>query len=158
MLIPATLLPPRYQKLGQGHDMLIIMDDLQRLRIRWSGQRLEEYHPLTPRQVEKLIATVIERIARYQVDLQTFSQFVADVGERPPEDECPLDVPWKSLKLEEVEKGAPEKTILQLLAEKAKAAEAEEEQNVIAVIHTDLPLEESNMGGESPIGITDMGL
>ncbi len=158
ILIPSALLPPRYQKIGRNHDMFLVMDDLQRLRIRWDGQRLEEYHPLTPRQAVNLITKVIERMAQYRIDLQTFSQFVDDTGERPPEDECPLDVPWRSAKIKELEEGAAQKTALQRLAERLAEEEAAKSQDVVAVIHTTPPSDEEELGGESPMGPLDMGI
>ncbi|MFW9998278.1 MAG: hypothetical protein ACFFD4_39935 [Candidatus Odinarchaeota archaeon] len=98
--IPSVLLPPKYRKLGQGRDMFLVLDDIQQLRIRWEGCRLEEYHPLTPRQAENLLSSVYEQAAVYRADLRVFQQFVVEVGEAPPKDECPLDVPWRSEKFE----------------------------------------------------------
>ena len=151
-VIPHIILPPRYQKLGQSRDMLLSMDDLQQLRIRWRGARLEEYHPLTPKQAQRLIAHVVGYLAKYRDHLQVFSRFVESVGEVPEVDVNPLDFGWESAKGQD-DAEAP----LKPATKEGKKGKSAAQGEVVAVIQRPPGLSKA-VGGESPMGKMDMGV
>ena len=91
MIIPHPFLPPRYQKLSQERNMILLLDRDMTLHIRWEGSKLHEHLPLTPRAARGLIRECLGRMTKYRRDLQVFSKFIEENAEQPFDDPRALD-------------------------------------------------------------------
>jgi hypothetical protein len=95
MTIPHPFLPPRFQKLAQNRNMILLLDQDLTLHVRWEGARRYEHHPLTPQAACRLIQEVQSRMVKYRRDIQIFSRFIEQNAEQPFENSRALDpVRW----------------------------------------------------------------
>jgi len=136
MVVPHPFLPPRFRKLAEGRNMIILLDRDMTLHVRWEGARVHEHHPLTPRATQGLIREILRYMTKYRRELQVFSGFVGSCAEQPFDDPRALDpVRFK-------DKPLP-------AAPKEKEKKAEENLPIEITATVSLPMYE--MGGESPM-------
>jgi hypothetical protein len=86
MVIPAPFLPPRFQELSNGRNMILLLDRDLTLHVRWVGARMHEHRPLTPGGARRLVREVLNRMTKYRRDLQVFARFVDQEAEQPFDD------------------------------------------------------------------------
>lgn len=135
--IPHPFLPPRFQEISEGRNMIVLLDRDFMLHVRWEGALSAEHHPLSPGDVRRLLKDVFRRMSTYRRDLEVFGRFANEYGERPFDDHRNDPVEWERE------------------AEPAKDPEEEEEDSeVTAEIDAEelrLSMEAAEMGGESPM-------
>ena len=144
MIIPHPFLPPRFQNLAKGRNMILLLDRDMTLHIRWEGARMHEHHPLTPGAVRRLMKEVFTRMTKYRRELQVFSKFVDENAEQPFDDpRAPDPLRWKEREMPVAAKEEPE----------------EEDEAIEVTAHIEVGVSEQleaermlNRGGESPMG------
>ena len=135
-IIPHTFLPPRFRKLKEKQNLILLLDQDLTLHVRWEGSRHHEHHPLTPRAAQHLARECLAYMRKYRRELQVFSRFIGEMGVQPFDDPRPLD----PARLEEPKEAvAPKKETRRIL----RGAE--------------MPVEigQSDLGGESPLPPTE---
>lgn len=86
-VIPHPLLPPRYQQISRGHNMILYLDRNFLIQIRWQSARSGKRVILSAGEVRRLVKYVSQAAMRYRADLKTFSRFLDRVAEKPPTDD-----------------------------------------------------------------------
>ena len=79
--IPHIFLPPRYRKICENRNMVLVVDEELVIHVRWEGALHDEYLPLTPKAACHLIKECTVRMTNYRRDLGVFSRFVKNEGE-----------------------------------------------------------------------------
>ena len=131
-IIPHPFLPPRYRKLKENQNLILLMDQNMTLHVRWEGSRHHEHHPLTPRAAQRLIHECLVYMKKYRREIQIFSRFVGEMGEQPFDDPRPLD-PARS--------------------HEPREASAPKEQNrkIFSEVEMSVEIDRYELGGEPPL-------
>lgn len=85
-VIPHPFLPPRYRKICENRNMVLILSPNYTLHIRWEGARRGERISPTPGEVRRLLREVKRNISKYNQELKVFSKFVDEWAEEPNSD------------------------------------------------------------------------
>jgi hypothetical protein len=142
--LPNIFLPPRYQKISKGKDLLLRLDHDFTLHVRWSGLVLTQHHALTIQEAKRLIREVRINRERFSRDLLVFETFIVKNSEKPTEkNRYPLLTPERKVE------GAKELEDEKFIAEQIEA-EVNLERKVSAEIRIPSTSEETTLGGESP--------
>jgi hypothetical protein len=135
-IIPNSFLPPRFRKLPEQRNLILLVDQDLTIHVRWKGARFHEHHPLTPREAQQLIRESLGYMKKYRRELQIFSRFIGEMGEQPFDDPRPLD-PANSQEPQEA------------------AAPKEKRQKVLSEVEMSVEVDRSKLGGESPLPQTE---
>lgn len=81
--IPNVFLPPRFRKLAEGRDLILLFDEDFTLHVRWVGERRSQHMPLTRGQALRLMSEALRYMVRYEENLQEFKLFVDEFAEEP---------------------------------------------------------------------------
>ncbi len=82
-MIPHMFLPPRFKKISEGRNMILLVDPDLVSHVRWEGSLQDEFHPLRRKAVQKLIDGCVARMKDYRSDLGVFSRFIERRTEEP---------------------------------------------------------------------------
>jgi hypothetical protein len=135
-IIPHPFLPPRFRKLKENQNLILLMDQDLTIHVRWEGSRHHEHHPLTPRAAQRLIQECLTYMKEYRRDVQVFSRFIGEMGEQPFDDPRPLD-PARFQKPQEA------------------TAPKEQSQKIFSEVEMSVEIDRSELGGENPLPMTE---
>lgn len=113
--------------------MLLLLDQELILHVRWEGDQVHEYDPLTPRAARRLIKESLANMTEYRREVGIFTRFITAWAESPQKLSC---------------RGIPQKE---------RHAEQEDEaalENTGATQRHPTP-SNPDLGGESPMGIQE---
>ncbi len=135
-IIPHPFLPPRYRKLCQNRNMVLLIDRDFTAHIRWEGARRGEWRSPTPGEVRTLIRQVKKNMRKYRTELDVFLRFVTDV----------VDIPFND--------PAENEPSSRRKPKQAERIDDSEEASSIESIVATIPIEKvAGMGGESPMPV-----
>lgn len=106
--IPHIFLPPRFQKISQGRDMILVLDLDLVVHVHWENTLLEQHRPLTLAEARRLFRECTRNMQKYRGDLSTFARFVDRHAEEPfwdPRKDSAEDEPKKEPTASIVEEG-----------------------------------------------------
>jgi len=86
-LIPHPFLPPRFRRISENRNMILLIDQELTAHVRWEGARLAEHHPLTVGATRQLIREVMRNMTRYRRELGIYGRFIEEYTEEPFDDE-----------------------------------------------------------------------
>jgi hypothetical protein len=82
-IIPHPFLPPRFRKISQDRNMILLVDADLTIHVRWEGTRLAEHHPLTREAAQHLVREVLRNMKAYRRELEVYSRFLGSWAEQP---------------------------------------------------------------------------
>jgi len=82
-IIPHPFLPPRFRKISENRNMILLIDQDVTMYARWEGERLERHQPLSKGAVRQLLREVTQRMKDYRRDLEIYGRFIESQGEEP---------------------------------------------------------------------------
>jgi len=77
-IIPHPFLPPRYKKICENRNMVLLLSRNLTVRIRWEGARLGEWISPSPVEIRRLIREVKRKMTDYRKQLDIYSNFITE--------------------------------------------------------------------------------
>lgn len=79
--IPNSFLPPRFKKLADGKDMLLVLERNYSLNLRIDGEKIQATIVLTPGKARQLLKEITNYCSEYGKQARSLSSFVKNYGE-----------------------------------------------------------------------------
>lgn len=87
LVIPYPFLPMRLRKEARRRNLLLVLSEERKLRLRWEGEQTSPEEPLLPAKAIRLLREARKAIALYRQEADVFERFLDNLSKASEEEE-----------------------------------------------------------------------